>query len=140
MATDQPPASHGLSRLRILLADDNFINQKVAGALLTRLGHVVSYAADGQEALQAVQDESFDAVLMDVQMPNMDGLEATRAIRALPDGKGRLPIIAMTAGSSEDDEKQCLAAGMDGHVSKPFDTQRFFSLLEQCRHRNGTGK
>jgi CheY-like chemotaxis protein len=115
-----------------LLAEDNVINQKVAAALLTRLGHQVSVAQDGLEALRAVETETFDAVLMDVQMPNMDGLEATRMIRKLPDGKGGLPIIAMTAGSGDDDAQLCLAAGMDGHVGKPFDTRKVFALLEHC--------
>jgi CheY-like chemotaxis protein len=132
MASDQSTTEPTLPPLKILLAEDNLINQKVAVALLTRLGHSVSVAQDGLEALQAVEAENFDAILMDVQMPNMDGLEATRAIRNLPGGKGRLPIIAMTAGSSDDDAERSLAAGMDGHVGKPFDTRKIFALLEQC--------
>ncbi len=132
MANEQSAAAPSLPPLKILLAEDNIINQKVAVALLTRLGHQVSVAQDGQEALRAVETGSFDAILMDVQMPNMDGLAATRAIRNLPDGKGHLPIIAMTAGSGDDDAVRCLAAGMDGHVGKPFDTGKIFALLEQC--------
>ncbi len=131
MTNDRSPAASPLSRLKILLAEDNVINQKVATALLTRLGHQVSVAENGLEALRAIEAESFDAVLMDVQMPLMDGLAATQAIRNLPGPKGRVPIIAMTAGS-DDDAARCLAAGMDGHVGKPFDTGRFFALLEQC--------
>lgn len=123
--------------MKILVADDNIINQKVAGALLTRLGHSIRYAGDGAEALRAVEEESFDAILMDVQMPNMDGLAATRAIRALPDDRGRLPIIAMTAADSEEDTRLCLAAGMDGHVGKPFNPEKFFAQVEQCRVKNG---
>lgn len=139
MTRDPSPAAPDLLHLKILLAEDNVINQKVATALLTRLGHEVSVAQDGLEALKAVETERFDAVLMDVQMPNMDGLEATRAIRNLPDGKGRLPIIAMTAGSGDDDAERCLAAGMDGHIGKPFDTGRFFALLEKCLPNRTTG-
>ncbi|PKU21602.1 response regulator [Telmatospirillum siberiense] len=140
MVNDRSPDTQRFSNMKILLADDNIINQKVAGALLTRLGHLVSFAGDGREAVKAVQEGTFDAVLMDVQMPDMDGLEATRAIRALPDGKGCLPIIAMTAGASEEDVRQCQAAGMDGHVTKPFDPQKFFALVEQYRGRNGIGE
>jgi CheY-like chemotaxis protein len=132
MTTDPAATVATHPPLRILLAEDNEINQKVAAALLKRLGHQVSIAQDGLEALRAVESETFDAVLMDVQMPNMDGLEATRAIRNLPDGKGRLPIIAMTGGSAADDAERCLAAGMDGHVGKPFDTGKVFALLAQC--------
>lgn len=132
MTSDPSTATPNLPPLKILLAEDNVINQKVAVALLTRLGHHVSVAQNGHEALQAVERENFDAVLMDVQMPVMDGLEATLAIRTLPNGKGRLPIIAMTAGSDDDDAERCLAAGMDGHIGKPFDTRKFFSLLEAC--------
>jgi hypothetical protein len=132
MANDQPMSEPPRPPLKLLLAEDNVVNQKVTAALLTRLGHHVCVAEDGIEALKAVQTEHFDAILMDVQMPNMDGLEATRAIRDLPDGKGRLPIIAMTAGSAEEDAERCLAAGMDGHVGKPFDTRKFFALLDQC--------
>jgi hypothetical protein len=132
MANDQSAIEPKLPPLSFLLAEDNVINQKVAVALLTRYGHQVVVAQDGIEALRAAESGDFDAILMDVQMPNMDGLEATRAIRKLPDGKGLLPIIAMTAGAGDEDAERCLAAGMDGHVGKPFDTRKIFALLEQC--------
>lgn len=132
MTTYQSDSGPDLPPLKLLLAEDNVVNQKVTVALLSRYGHQVHVAQDGAEALRAVETERFDAILMDVQMPNMDGLEATRAIRDLPDGKGRLPIIAMTAGSGDDDTARCLAAGMDGFVGKPFDTRKFLAILEQC--------
>ncbi|HXP95732.1 MAG TPA: response regulator [Telmatospirillum sp.] len=132
MTTNQSDSGPHLQALKLLLAEDNVVNQKVTVALLSRYGHQVQVAEDGLEALRAVETERFDAVLMDVQMPNMDGLEATRAIRGLPDGKGRLPIIALTAGSGDDDAARCLAAGMDGIVGKPFDTRKFLAVLEQC--------
>lgn len=130
MASTLPP-------LRILLAEDNLISQKVAQALLTRFGHQVTVVGDGKAAFEAVAEGSFDAVLMDIQMPEMDGLEATRAIRSLAGARGLLPIIAMTAGSAEHDEGRCLAAGMDGHVTKPVDTQKVFDLLERCLSGRG---
>lgn len=120
----------GESSLDILLAEDNPVSQMVANALLTRRGHRVTVAKDGSEAVCAVENGRFDAILMDVQMPVMDGLEATRTIRRLPDGKGRLPIIAMTASAAEDDAARCLAAGMDGHIAKPLDAGRVMEMLK----------
>jgi two-component system, sensor histidine kinase and response regulator len=107
--------------LRVLLAEDNPINQKVAVGVLRRMGHGVRVAATGLAALAALQEEEFDVVLMDVQMPEMDGLAATAAIRAREAGSGRrLPIIAMTARAMKGDEEECLRAGMDAYLSKPF--------------------
>ena len=107
--------------LHLLLAEDSLANQKLAVGLLTRWGHQVSVAHNGAEAVEAVRTHQFDAVLMDVQMPEMDGLQATAAIRAREAATGRrLPIIAMTAHAMKGDRERCLEAGMDGYVPKPI--------------------
>ena len=98
-----------LPPLDILLAEDNPVNQKVALGILGRKGHRVTVANDGFQAVEAVQRQHFDVVLMDMQMPGMDGLEATRHIRALPDAVGRIPIVAMTANALKGDDERCLA-------------------------------
>jgi two-component system, sensor histidine kinase and response regulator len=111
----------GVAPLRILLAEDGLANQKLAVGLLTKWGHSVDVANDGREALDRAAAEAFDLVLMDVQMPLMDGLEATREIRNRERRTGgHLPIIAMTAHAMKGDRERCLEAGMDGYVSKPI--------------------
>ena len=106
--------------LRLLLAEDNVVNQRVAGALLKRDGHVVTIVGTGQAAVDAASTATFDAILMDVQMPVMSGFEATAAIRARERATGgHIPIVAMTAHATQGDRDRCLAAGMDGYVSKP---------------------
>jgi CheY-like chemotaxis protein len=106
--------------LRILVAEDNPINQLVAVRLLEKHGHTVAVACNGREAVAAVQGGGFDLVLMDIQMPEMDGLEATAAIRAAESGAARrLPILALTALAMVGDRERCLAAGMDGYLTKP---------------------
>jgi PAS domain S-box-containing protein len=106
---------------RILLAEDNRINQVVATAMLKRLGHVVTVAGSGRQALEALAKEEFDLVLMDVQMPDMDGFEATAALRAREAESGRhTPVIALTAHAMKGDRERCMAAGMDGHIPKPI--------------------
>jgi two-component system, sensor histidine kinase and response regulator len=117
---DPGEATRAIHGARVLLAEDNPLNQQVAGAFLTRAGVVVTFASNGIEAVERVRDAAFDLVLMDVQMPGMDGLQATRLIRSLPQGQG-LPIIAMTASAMVQDRQDCLAAGMDAHVAKPVD-------------------
>ncbi|MBI5164984.1 MAG: response regulator [Magnetospirillum sp.] len=121
--------------LRILVAEDNSINQQVAVGLLTKLGHRADVADDGGEALALIERGDYDLVLMDVQMPRMDGLSATRAIRALPTAKARLPVVAMTANAMAGDREACLAAGMDDYIAKPIDRHRLAALLDRWTER-----
>jgi signal transduction histidine kinase/CheY-like chemotaxis protein/ligand-binding sensor domain-containing protein len=121
----------GARRLQILLAEDNAVNQKFAERLLTRHGHQVTVTCNGREALAALDRETFDLVLMDVQMPEMDGFEATSAIRSKESRTGlHIPIIAMTAHAMTGDRERCLAAGMDGYVSKPIHGKELFEAIE----------
>ncbi|TPV97004.1 MAG: response regulator [Myxococcales bacterium FL481] len=118
--------------LRVLVAEDNVVNQKVIKMLLRRLGHDVTLVEDGQAAVEAVAAASFDVVLMDCQMPTMDGLEATRRIRErTPAGAGHLPILALTANTMQGDRERCLAAGMDDHLPKPLDYDRVAEALSK---------
>jgi two-component system, sensor histidine kinase and response regulator len=121
-----------LGPLRVLLAEDSMFNQKLAVALLEKRGHSVVVAQHGREALAAIANGSFDLVLMDVQMPEMDGLEATRAIRAQELGRDcHLPIIAMTAHAMKGDRERCLEAGMDAYVAKPVRAKDLFATIDQ---------
>ena len=115
--------------LRILLAEDTAMNQLVAVALLVKRGHLVDVASNGREAVEAVSRGAYDVVLMDLQMPEMDGFEATRAIRALPGGMD-LPIIALTAHALSGQREDCLAHGMTGYLTKPFKGHELFGLIE----------
>ncbi len=122
--------------LRILLVEDNLVNQKVAVAMLTKRGHHVTTAANGREGLEAALRGSFDVVLMDVQMPVMNGLDATAAIRAREQGSGtHLPIIAMTAHALKEDIEGCRAAGMDGYISKPFQVETLLDELGRVQNK-----
>jgi CheY-like chemotaxis protein len=120
-AAPAPVTPPSRRHLHVLLAEDNPVNQKLAVRLLEKQGHRVTVAATGGEALTALEREAFDLVLMDVQMPELDGLEATARIRAREQGTGRrVPIIAMTAHAMKGDRERCLEAGMDAYVSKPI--------------------
>ena len=123
---------HTRHRLNILLAEDNPLNQKLAVRMLEKMGHSVSVAANGKEVLEDLEKERFDVVLMDVEMPQMDGLETTEAIRNQEKITGEhIPIVAMTAFAMKGDKERCLQAGMDAYLSKPIDKEDLFSTLEQ---------
>src|SRR5438067_3798168 len=115
--------------LRILLAEDNPVNQQVATAMLLKRGHQVNVVSNGREAVDAVAAERYDVVLMDIQMPEMDGFEATARIRALPQG-GTLPIIALTAQALSGERERCLERGMTGYLAKPFKAHELFAVVE----------
>ncbi len=125
------PADLPERRLHVLLAEDNVVNQRLAASLLERRGHRVTIAANGREAVNACERNGFDVVLMDVQMPEMGGFEATQAIRAHEAVAGtRVPIIAMTAHAMKGDRERCLAAGMDDYLTKPLDPRQLCTLVE----------
>ena len=122
----------GRPNLRILLAEDNLVNQKVAVSILEKQGHLVTVVGDGQAVLTALEPDAFDLVLMDVQMPILDGLQTTAAIRARErTSGGHIPIVAMTARAMKGDQEECLAAGMDGYVSKPLKRDDLEAVLMQ---------
>ena len=117
--------------LSVMVVEDNPVNQQLAVRLLERRGHRVVVAADGREALAALEEGNFDAVLMDVQMPGLDGFQATAAIREKEIATGKhLRIIAMTAHALEGYRDRCRAAGMDGYVSKPVRAEEMFAAIE----------
>ena len=127
-----------LKGIRMLVAEDNPTNQEVAQAILERAGISVTIVNNGEEAVQAVRDTPFDAVLMDIQMPRLNGYEATRLIRELPQGAS-MPIVAMTAHAMKGDEEKCMEAGMDGYISKPVNQDRLFhTLWRLLRTRKGS--
>jgi signal transduction histidine kinase/DNA-binding response OmpR family regulator len=119
-------------RLRILLAEDNEVNQMLAVRMLENYGHTITVAGNGKEALTLFEKKSFDLILMDVQMPEMNGLEATAAIRRLESQKKtHIPIMAMTARAMKGDKEECLAAGMDAYLSKPINFEKLFGAIER---------
>ena len=118
-------------RSRVLLAEDNAVNQTLALRLLEKRGYSVTVVGNGREAVEAFENNHFDLVLMDIQMPDMDGFEATAAIRAKEKLTGRhVPIIAMTAHALKGDQERCISAGMDAYISKPIRTSELFSTVE----------
>jgi CheY-like chemotaxis protein/HPt (histidine-containing phosphotransfer) domain-containing protein len=125
----------------VLIAEDNEINQLVARRIFQKLGHKVKVVNNGREALSAVQVRPFDLVAMDVHMPEMDGLDATIAIRDLERKTGtHIPIIAMTAHAMKGDRERCLAAGMDGYVSKPIRSLALAKAISEVMSRRRAGK
>lgn len=137
IAPSVPTASQPVSRkLRILLAEDTRANRLLVVRLLGKRGHSVHEAVDGQEALDRAAGEPFDVVLMDLQMPVMDGFQATAAIRALADpDKARVPIIALTAHAMKGDDQRCLAAGMDAYLAKPIDGHVLIDTVERVAQK-----
>jgi CheY-like chemotaxis protein/HPt (histidine-containing phosphotransfer) domain-containing protein len=143
---EQPPEEqplitrHSLEEAKrggmILLAEDNPVNQAVAEAILTRAGYQVVIVGNGREAVETLKDRNFDLVLMDVQMPEMDGYEATGAIRKLAGAKAKVPIIAMTAHAMAGDREKCLEAGMDDYVTKPINSAELRQTIERWRKKN----
>jgi len=117
--------------LHILVAEDNAVNQRLASRLLEKQGHSVVLAGDGKQALILIEQQPFDLILMDVQMPNMDGLEATAAIRKNERGRMHIPIVAVTAHAMKGDRERCLAAGMDAYISKPIGIQELNDAIEK---------
>lgn len=139
MATRHPPIEVRAGRARILVVDDHIISQHVAAAMLKRFGLRADSVANGQEALQALTSLPYDLVLMDVQMPVMDGLEATRRVRNPKSSvlNHRIPIIAMTANAMPGDRDRSLYAGMNDFIAKPLQIQRLADLLEAWLPREG---
>lgn len=125
-------ASRAMTPLHVLLAEDTRANQVFVSHVLRRRGHSLDVASNGQQTIEQIQNHDYDVVLMDVQMPVMDGFQATAAIRALEDRrKAGVPIIAMTAHAMSSDERQCLSAGMDAYISKPINSQALIELVEK---------
>ncbi|MGH9561551.1 MAG: response regulator, partial [Terracidiphilus sp.] len=136
---EQTLAPQGAKGIRVLLTEDNPVNRKLATALLEKHGYAVSVAENGREALDALKQEKFDLVVMDLQMPVMDGFEAIRAIRAAElRGGGHLPIVALTAHAMQGDRERCLEAGADDYVTKPIRTADLFAAIERIMRRGET--
>ena len=125
--------------LRILVVEDNAANQKLATYILQDRGHRVEIAGDGQEAIYFTEQNRYDVIVMDMQMPEMDGLEATGVIRKREAGGSHVPIIGMTAHAMRDDRERCLAAGMDGYLAKPVNGREMLALVESLAAGGATG-
>ena len=131
------PAMAARHPLRILLAEDNVVNQKLAMRLLQQMGYRADLASNGVEAVESVQRQPYDLVLMDVQMPEMDGLEASRRIVARWTAGARPRIVAMTANAMQGDREACLAAGMDDYLTKPIRVEALVAALLATAARAG---
>jgi CheY-like chemotaxis protein/HPt (histidine-containing phosphotransfer) domain-containing protein len=127
-----PPESEYIQKLKILIVEDDDLNLQMDRILFSQLGHNVDVASSGAQALAVLEARDYDLVFMDVQMPEMSGLEATRRIRALENSKKNIPIIALSAHSESKHGQLCLEAGMDGYLSKPFETKRINQIIRAC--------
>ena len=126
-----PSFSRPIGKLSILLAEDNIVNQKIAMKLLEKKGWIVTAVDNGQKVLDILEKEKFDLILMDAQMPVLDGLETTRLIRENEAKTGqRIPILALTARAMTEDKQKCLEAGMDGYIAKPIDRLQLYETVE----------
>jgi len=128
-SVDPSPAQTPLPPLKVLVAEDNPVNATVLATIVRRAGHQVTVVGDGRAAVEAASTQDFDIILMDMRMPLLDGLAATRTIRALPNLRGRVPILGVTANAFKEDQQSCLDAGMDGYVSKPVTAERLFAAI-----------
>ena len=134
--SEVPALAPVLRDLRVLLAEDNAVNQILAKRLLEKNGHIVYLAANGREALAMLGRERVDVVLMDLQMPEMDGIQATAAIRASEQlHGGHVPIVALTAHALKGDHEHCLASGMDGYLAKPYSGEDLNRVLAEVAGR-----
>jgi CheY-like chemotaxis protein len=137
--TDRQAEIPGQIPVRVLVGEDNIVNQKVAVRLLEKLGCRVDVAANGREAVTMLARLAYDVVLMDCQMPEMDGFAATAAIRQREASTGHhVPIIALTANAMHGDRERCLAAGMDGYITKPMKADELYGVIAQCRPEGET--
>jgi CheY-like chemotaxis protein len=128
-ASQAPSTAEPVEKLHVLLAEDVVANQMLVRHALAKRGHTLEIARDGREAVERAAAGRFDVILMDVQMPGLDGYQATAAIRALPQG-AQVPIIALTAHAMAGDRERCLAAGMNDYLAKPLDIRRLVELVE----------
>jgi CheY-like chemotaxis protein len=134
-APDLIVSSTDIEPLHVLVAEDHPVNRKVVGLLLQSMGHQVSFAEDGQQALTQAGQSDFDLVLMDIHMPVMDGLSSARHIRALPGARGQVPIVALTADVMNDAAEQAMAAGMNAFLSKPLQKTQLQAVLPHKRRQ-----
>jgi CheY-like chemotaxis protein len=132
-----PSNSEPLPKLKILLAEDNLINQKVATRVLSHLGYDIDVVVNGKEVIKAIANKSYDLILMDVQMPEMDGLTATQQIRQQEKANQSIPIaiVAMTANATEEDRELCETAGMDDYLTKPIQIDKLKTILQSYSPR-----
>jgi len=145
---DRTPAAPSIvptraaQRLRVLVAEDNPVNQKLAQHLLERRGHTPILVANGRDAVEVTRRDQFDLVLMDLQMPEMDGFEATAAIRARErqSAARRVPIVALTAHAMQGDRRRCLDADMDGYVAKPIKPVELFEVIDRVMAATSTAR
>ena len=131
---EELPEEIKLNNVRILLAEDNMLNAEIAMTLLADANAYVELAPDGEKALSMLKratDGYYDLIIMDIQMPHMNGYEATKNIRGLPDGRCRIPIIAMTANAFEEDRKRAIESGMNGYVTKPIKIEELISTIKK---------